>query len=193
MNPVNLKDYADGASVLSKPAGDWLFDEAKNLMPMIVWTNKARIAYIRKVRKHFRYTDTAHENEPVVIRENKNGMVNNETGVVFRTAFTGLIEVDFGMGKIIPFKPFLEDIEEFRPKRTITTRFAYAITAHTSQGGEWDRVLVDLDSYKAMAHRSPIEARRWLYTAVTRAKQQLIIVRDLHKWLGLKNKRRMAA
>lgn len=49
--------------------------------------------------------------------------------------------------------------------------FAYAISCHASQGSEFDNVLVFDESY---AFRS--NAYRWLYTAVTRAKQRLIII-----------------
>jgi len=51
--------------------------------------------------------------------------------------------------------------------------FGYAISVHRSQGSEWDRVVLfeersnywDNDFYK-----------KWLYTAVTRAKEKLFII-----------------
>lgn len=50
--------------------------------------------------------------------------------------------------------------------------FAYAITCHNSQGSEYDNVLVYAgDSFGDYDLRS-----RWLYTAVTRAKKNVIIV-----------------
>ena len=51
--------------------------------------------------------------------------------------------------------------------------YAYAITAHKSQGSEWDKVLV-------IEERFPFdkeEHARWLYTACTRASSRLVLVR----------------
>ena len=49
--------------------------------------------------------------------------------------------------------------------------FAYAVTCHKAQGSEYDNVLV-LDESAFFS-----DGREWLYTAVTRAKKQLTIVR----------------
>lgn len=51
--------------------------------------------------------------------------------------------------------------------------YAYAVTAHKSQGSEWDKVLV-------VEERFPFdkeEHARWLYTACTRASGKLVLVR----------------
>ena len=66
--------------------------------------------------------------------------------------------------------------ENFRifPKvwRPQTYDYAYAITCHKSQGSEYDKVLVFEEFLKGGDHA------RWLYTAATRAKEKLIIVRN---------------
>ena len=56
----------------------------------------------------------------------------------------------------------------------VVNRFepAYAISCHKSQGSEWNNVVVFDDSYVFGEERF-----RWLYTAVTRAKNKLVIVR----------------
>lgn len=51
--------------------------------------------------------------------------------------------------------------------------YAYAITCHASQGSEWPSVLVYDDHMRASDKESRL---RWLYTAVTRAKEKLIFV-----------------
>ena len=51
--------------------------------------------------------------------------------------------------------------------------YAYAITCHKSQGSEWDKVLVFEENFPF----STEEHKRWLYTAITRAKDKLVIVR----------------
>ena len=52
--------------------------------------------------------------------------------------------------------------------------YAYAITTHKSQGSEWDKVLVFEESFPRVTD----EHRRWLYTAATRAKEKLVIVKN---------------
>ena len=49
--------------------------------------------------------------------------------------------------------------------------FAYAVTCHKAQGSEYDNVVV-LDESAFFE-----DGREWLYTAVTRAKKKLTIVR----------------
>lgn len=49
--------------------------------------------------------------------------------------------------------------------------YGYCITVHKSQGSEWGNVLV-LNEYKG----SPSNYNRWLYTAITRAKNSVTIV-----------------
>lgn len=50
--------------------------------------------------------------------------------------------------------------------------FAYAITCHKSQGSEFDFVIVFDESWAFGEERA-----RWLYTAITRAKEKLLIIR----------------
>lgn len=50
-------------------------------------------------------------------------------------------------------------------------KFAYAVTCHKAQGGQWKRVFVDLGGVPPES--SGLEYLRWLYTAVTRAREQL--------------------
>lgn len=48
--------------------------------------------------------------------------------------------------------------------------YAYAITAHKSQGGQWGKVYVNQDAFVTDA--------RWFYTAITRATEELVITRE---------------
>lgn len=52
--------------------------------------------------------------------------------------------------------------------------YAYAITCHSAQGSEWDKVLVIEESFPNIK----IEHARWLYTAATRASEKLVIRRN---------------
>ena len=56
----------------------------------------------------------------------------------------------------------------------LQVKFAYAITCHKSQGGQWDNVFVDLGYYTDdMLDKSFF---RWLYTAFTRASKKLYLI-----------------
>lgn len=60
-------------------------------------------------------------------------------------------------------------------------RFAYAITCHKAQGGQWKHVYIDAgniakDTERMSDTQERREYLRWLYTAVTRASEQLFIL-----------------
>lgn len=56
----------------------------------------------------------------------------------------------------------------------LQVKFAYALTCHKSQGGQWDAVFVD----QGYLTEEQVDAQyiRWLYTAMTRAKEELYMV-----------------
>ena len=56
----------------------------------------------------------------------------------------------------------------------LQVKFAYALTCHKTQGGQWRRVFVD--SAFNLKDEMEKEDLRWLYTAVTRAQEQLYFV-----------------
>jgi ATP-dependent exoDNAse (exonuclease V) alpha subunit len=53
-------------------------------------------------------------------------------------------------------------------------KFAYAVTCHKAQGGQWDAVFVD-QGYLT-DEMVDLDFLRWLYTGVTRAKKELFLV-----------------
>jgi exodeoxyribonuclease-5 len=56
----------------------------------------------------------------------------------------------------------------------LQVKFAYAITCHKSQGGQWDNVFVDIGYFTSdMLDKSFL---RWLYTAFTRASKKLYLI-----------------
>ena len=90
-----------------------------------------------------------------------------------------------------------KDAKRHGRSSTAVATFAHAITAHKAQGSQWDRVLVVDESrvFRGMTYKQNlarlghdvasieghVQARRWLYTAVTRAAQQVVIVsRELY-------------
>ena len=84
------------------------------------------------------------------------------------------------------YQEVLKDFEEVKPsyKRTqkvkenehfnaLQVKFSYAITCHKSQGGQWNTVFVEQPYLPNGIDRDYI---RWLYTAVTRAKEKLYLI-----------------
>lgn len=56
----------------------------------------------------------------------------------------------------------------------LQVKYAYAVTCHKAQGGQWQHVYVDM---AGIAPESMgIDFYRWLYTAVTRARRKLFII-----------------
>ncbi|MEP3836836.1 MAG: ATP-binding domain-containing protein [Algibacter sp.] len=55
----------------------------------------------------------------------------------------------------------------------LQVKFSYAITCHKSQGGQWDTVFVE---QPYLPNGIDKDYLRWLYTAVTRAKEKLYLI-----------------
>jgi exodeoxyribonuclease V len=78
--------------------------------------------------------------------------------------------------KIRVLRAMFEDGPEAVPfdrrRRTDEFDYGYALTVHKAQGSQWDRLILFDESF---AFRETRE--RWLYTAITRAAEQITIVR----------------
>jgi hypothetical protein len=67
-----------------------------------------------------------------------------------------------------------EAIREDPFYNALQIKFAYAVTCHKAQGGQWKRVFIDQGMFN---RQDPtIEYLRWFYTAVTRATEKLYLV-----------------
>ena len=68
----------------------------------------------------------------------------------------------------------LKEIRENPHFNAVQVKFAYAITCHKAQGGQWKAVFVD----RALFGDEPMtgDMLRWLYTAFTRATERLYLV-----------------
>ena len=55
----------------------------------------------------------------------------------------------------------------------LQVKYAYAITCHKSQGGQWEQVFVEKPF---LPEGQSVAYFRWLYTAITRAKEKLYLV-----------------
>jgi len=71
-------------------------------------------------------------------------------------------------------KEINKKIKEDEFFNALQIKFAYAITCHKSQGGQWENVFVDLGYFtEDMLDKSYL---RWMYTAMTRASKKLYLI-----------------
>ena len=56
----------------------------------------------------------------------------------------------------------------------LQVKFAYAVTCHKAQGGQWKHVFIDIG--KIEDDQINKEFYRWLYTAFTRASEKVFLV-----------------
>ena len=104
---------------------------------------------------------------------------------------TNLTELKIQIDIILKFNKELltikEDIPEESSRRkiweyikstphfnAIQVKYAYAITGHKAQGGQWDCVFIDQSFFKK--EWLTVDYLRWLYTCFTRAKKKLYLV-----------------
>lgn len=76
-------------------------------------------------------------------------------------------------------KKLIETIYESPYYNALQIRFAYAVTCHKAQGGQWKHVFIDPGNV-------PMDERnqnyyRWLYTAVTRATEKVYLLTNITK------------
>ncbi|PQV46221.1 exodeoxyribonuclease-5 [Jejuia pallidilutea] len=70
------------------------------------------------------------------------------------------------------YKKFLK-VKNNKHFNALQVKFSYAITCHKSQGGQWHTVFVE---QPYLPNGIDVDYLRWLYTAVTRAKEQLYLI-----------------
>jgi exodeoxyribonuclease-5 len=102
------------------------------------------------------------------------------------TLFTDSPEANFALQKQL-FLRVAEDYPEIRNKRelwkevmkspyynALQIRFAYAVTCHKAQGGQWKRVFIDPG--KVSDEQLGEDFYRWFYTALTRAQEHVYLI-----------------
>ncbi len=78
-------------------------------------------------------------------------------------------------------KEMVKKVYESPYYNALQVRFAYAVTCHKAQGGQWQHVYIDAGNIARDEERmaNPTERReylRWLYTAVTRATEKVFVI-----------------
>jgi exodeoxyribonuclease-5 len=78
----------------------------------------------------------------------------------------------------------LKKIRENEYFNALQVKYAYAVTCHKAQGGQWDIVYIDQGYInEEMINK---EYLRWLYTAFTRAIKKLYLVNFSEKYFTFK-------
>ena len=155
---------------------------AQQATPVIVWTNKTRMQVTQGIRQRLGIGGKSPQVGEMLICRNTSdkiakgqGLINNTLWRVIESdGFVCTLENDQGQ--------VLEEIsiysEELEKGDGIPFRFGYALTCHQAQGSEWDQAMVHVPDYLAYHsmcfRRGTDDAYRWIYTAVTRAKERVI-------------------
>lgn len=65
-------------------------------------------------------------------------------------------------------------VEEDEWYNALQAKYAYCVTCHKAQGGEWSEVFVDMSGLDVK--EGGVDLPRWLYTAMTRARDRLYLI-----------------
>src|SRR5690606_4170002 len=73
-------------------------------------------------------------------------------------------------------------VREDKYMKALQVKFAYALTCHKAQGGQWDAVFID-QFYLREDVQTP-EFLRWLYTALTRGIKEVFLINFQDKFFA---------
>jgi len=71
-------------------------------------------------------------------------------------------------------KFLMKTILESEYYNALQVKFAYAVTCHKAQGGQWKRTFIDQS--RLTEEQANVDYYRWLYTALTRATEKVFLV-----------------
>jgi exodeoxyribonuclease-5 len=147
---------------------------------ILCWKNTTRAALNANMRKLRNYSGDPKAGEPVLCLKNVKayGLFNGEIYTLAEdfNKKKGTIAIDRnGIIIKIPKSGFVTEnqtLAQFDPLGKLVTAFdfGYAITCHKSQGSSWPKVVI-IDEYRMD------DKTRWLYTAITRASESVVIQR----------------
>jgi exodeoxyribonuclease-5 len=174
---AGLPYHSDGSEF--RVQRDGTSDDLINADAVLCWTNRTRHAFndkCRRLRGHWQ--SYPQVGEPLVCLKNVGSLGIFNGGIYtllapFRAGDRDIeIDVD-GVATLVRNVTF-ENIDSSLPdhvEATTSFGFGYAMTVHKAQGSEWDSVVL-MDEYRPSQDRA-----KWLYTAVTRAVQKILVVR----------------
>lgn len=111
----------------------------------------------------------------VQVKLNLNALNNHHTAVESAIMDKLYTEIDMELFDDYPNKKERRDkLKENEYLNALQVKYAYAITGHKSQGGQWDAVFID-HGY-ITDDKVDTDWYRWLYTAITRAKSNVYLL-----------------
>lgn len=148
--------------------------------PVIVWRNATRLQLTQAIRRRLGYDGQPPQVGEILICRNGSdrqakfrGLINNSLWtIVEANGFVCTLRNEMG-DTVERERIYMEELEK---GDGVPFRFGYVLTAHNSQGSEWDTVMIHNGDAKLFWQRSRQEAERFLYTAVTRSKTRIIQV-----------------
>lgn len=105
------------------------------------------------------FLDTLHSNTPSLSMEENNKLYH---------------QIRENYREIKSRKKFKEAIQHDEYLNALQIKFAYALTCHKSQGGQWKAVFIDQGIRQG--NEIDVEQIRWLYTALTRAEKEVFLI-----------------
>lgn len=161
-----------------------IFTQAEQV---ICGLNKTRRFYNAKMREFYGYNkELPVVGDKIICLKNSrnyrlyNGMIGNIDKITTyentKTKFLMDVNVDSNTRKDIltSTKYFNEvvDANEFEPSAVTYWDYGYVCTTHKAQGSEWNNGIIIDESYCFREHKN-----RWLYTAITRFSDRLLMIR----------------
>lgn len=157
---------------------------------VLVGTNRTRALYNRRLRELLGFaakSEWPQEGEKLICLKNdrSNGLLNGGMWTVGKSREKGkrmklrVLPEDSNAGyrEVEVHKAFFDGTEGELPwsvrRDSSEFTYGYAITVHKSQGSQWSNIVLFDESATFRE-----DARRWLYTGVTRAAESLTIVRS---------------
>ena len=178
-----LEDSGD----LIVPKGRLTIADLAEYEQVLVGTHKSRHAINTKMREHFDFPPGLPVTGDRIIctrNDSETGLLNGSQWMV-HTVYEDPDDGRLGLTiKSVDGKecmsveahryPFLgEETPYFEMREAQCFEYAYAMTVHKAQGSQFDRVVLVDESYKFPSY----QRRAWLYTGITRAAKELVIIR----------------
>ena len=180
--PIRLGSYGDSMVIRKEDIDAEL---AQSCDQILVGRNKTRHSINRRIRDLKGFTTGVTKGDRVVCLRNDHdlGLLNGSLWDVVET-FPGMTDRIFmtleGMDGEVNVESHLQHFERRSDDLPLYERmdaqefdYAYAITVHKAQGSQWKSVLVFDESFCFRQDKY-----KWLYTALTRAQDRVILVRD---------------
>lgn len=143
---------------------------------VIVGKNATRQALNKKMREMLGFSGPLPQIEDKIICTRNNhelGLLNGATYRITDMVGDSILELDSDLMVTAHMEPFFgQEVEPWHARDAEMFDFGYAITCHKAQGSQWARVVVKDES--AVFRNN---AARWLYTAITRAAEELWLVK----------------